>query len=225
MMEHEDNLQRKYWASAESHAGRRTPAHPVISAFARPKLAFAKQNGAFQDESFVLDVGCGNGFFTYHLPSGTRAVALDFSATMLRMNPCPRLTQGSALSLPFPEGAFDTVFCSNLLHHLPDPQAAVLEMKRVSSRYIVLSEPNRNNPGMLLFGMLKREERGTLKFTTGYLSKLAKAAGLHVKACRAIGMVFPNKTPVGLLPLLRWVDGLHPWGAYVLLVAERIKRA
>jgi ubiquinone/menaquinone biosynthesis C-methylase UbiE len=186
-------------------------------------LGFARRNGAFQDGSFVLDVGCGNGFFTYHLPAEIHAVALDRSSTMLGMNPCPRLVQGSALSLPFPEDAFDTVFCSNLLHHLPDPKAAVAEMKRVSSRYVVLSEPNRNNPAMLLFGMIKRAERGTLKFTTRYLSSLANGVGLQVAACGAMGMVFPNRTSEGLLPLLRWVDGLHPWGAYVLLVAEKVR--
>jgi SAM-dependent methyltransferase len=220
-MKRENDLQRAYWEDLQSHADRRLPDHPVIAAFARPKLALAAQQGAFQENTTVLDVGCGNGFFTYHLPTNVQAVGLDLSSVMLRLNPCSSLVQGSALTLPFSDCTFDTVFCSNLLHHLCDPSAAVMEMRRVSRRYVVLSEPNRNNLGMLLFGVVRREERGTLKFTTTYLRRVAKNAGLNVKACHATGMIFPNRTPGSLLPLLRWMDRPHPWGAYILLVAKR----
>lgn len=221
----ESDLQQAYWESFESHQHRRPPAHPVVAAFARPKLALAARHGALDEGATVLDVGCGNGFFTYHFPSGVQAVGIDLSGVMLRLNPCPRLVRGSALTLPFPDAAFDTVLCSNLLHHLSSPQAAVREMGRVSRRHVVLSEPNRNNPGMLLLGLAKREERGTLQFTPRYLRHLAESAGLNVSTCRALGMVFPNRVPPAVLPLLRWMDGAHPLGAYILLVAERIEAA
>lgn len=38
---------------------------------------------------------------------------------------------GSALALPFPDGAFDYVFTCHLLEHLPDPRAALSEWLRV----------------------------------------------------------------------------------------------
>ncbi len=217
----ESDLQQAYWESAESHQHRRSPDHPVVAAFARPKLALVVRYGALDDGASVLDVGCGNGFFTYHLPSGVRAVGLDLSSVMLRLNPSPHPVQGSALTLPFPDASFDTVMCSNLLHHLPSPQTAVREMKRVARRHVVLSEPNRNNPAMLLLGLAKREERGTLQFTPRYLRHLAKSAGLNVSVCRALGMITPNRIPPSALALLRWMDGSHPLGAYILLVAEK----
>ncbi len=217
----ENNLQQAYWESVESHQHRRSPAHPVVAAFARPKLALAARYGALDEGATVLDVGCGNGFFTCHLPSGIQAVGIDLSSVMLRLNPCPHPVQGSALALPFPDAAFDTVLCSNLLHHLLNPQTAVREMRRVARHHIVLSEPNRNNPAMLLLGLAKREERGTLQFTPRYLRHLAESAGLNVSTCQTLGMITPNRIPPAALPLLRWMDGAHPLGAYILLVAEK----
>ena len=176
--------------------------------------------GALADGIRVLDVGCGNGFFTYHLPSDVWPVGLDFSRLMLQINPNTRSVQGSVRALPFGTGCFDTVFCSNLLHHLPNPQSAVDEMKRITSRYVVLSEPNRNNPAMFAFGLAKPEERWSLRFTPGYLRKLAEKAALDVKFCAALGMIVPNKVAPAMLPFLKYFDGIHPLGAYILMIAE-----
>jgi SAM-dependent methyltransferase len=216
-----NQTQREYW-EGKSHHQRRSPDHLVVAAFARPKLALAAKYGAFASGIRVLDVGCGNGFFTYHLPDDVHAVGLDFSRLMLQLNPASQVVQGSALKLPFNDRAFDTVFCSNLLHHLPEPQFAIAEMHRVAKRYVVLSEPSRNNPGMFMFGLVKPEERWSLRFTPRYLRTLAERSGLQVKFCRALGMIVPNKVTPPMLPLLRLMDGVHPLGAYILLVAEKV---
>lgn len=49
--------------------------------------------------------------------------------------------EGVAEALPFPDDSFDLVFCHALLKHLPvEVQAAViLELARVSSRYVIVS--------------------------------------------------------------------------------------
>ena len=120
----------------------------------------------------ILDVGCGNGFFTYYFSKLAYTVGIDYSRYMLSINPCNPLIQGSALSLPFRANSFDLFFCSNLLHHVEDLESVVSEMKRVSKKFIVLSEPNRNNPLMALFSVLIREERGQLKFSLSCLKKI-----------------------------------------------------
>jgi SAM-dependent methyltransferase len=38
---------------------------------------------------------------------------------------------GSILQLPFPAAAFDFVVCSGVVHHTPDPEAAVRELRRI----------------------------------------------------------------------------------------------
>jgi len=38
---------------------------------------------------------------------------------------------GDGMRLPFPDGSFDGVFCSNLMEHVPDPLAVIDEIARV----------------------------------------------------------------------------------------------
>ena len=129
-------------------------------------------------------------------------VAIDFSGRMLQRNSCSLKICGSAIELPFKNNSFDITFCSNLLHHLKYPREAVLEMKRVSRKYVILSEPNRNNPLIFLFGLLKKVERGTLKFSLRYMNKLVEEAELKVISASNIGIVLPRKTPAVLLPYI-----------------------
>jgi len=155
----------------------------------------------------VLDVGCGNGFFTYYFSKLTYlTVGVDYSKYMLSINPSNLLIRGSALSLPFKDNSFDLVFCSNLLHHVGDPEGVVREMKTVSKKFVVLHEPNRNNPLMALFSMVVHEERGTLKFSLNYLEKLVTSCSLDIIDSCSLGSVVPNKTPLFLLELLKKID-------------------
>lgn len=60
----------------------------------------------------TLDVACGTGFLTRHLPG--EVAGLDQSPSMLeiaaRQAPGARFVQGDALALSFPDGAFERVF-------------------------------------------------------------------------------------------------------------------
>jgi ubiquinone/menaquinone biosynthesis C-methylase UbiE len=92
----------------------------------------------------ALDIGCGPGYFARMLaeaagPAGS-AVGIDAAPEMIeyasrkarRLANC-RFEVGSAESLPFPDGSFDVVVSSLMLHHLPDELRlqGVGEMKRV----------------------------------------------------------------------------------------------
>ncbi len=71
----------------------------------------------------VLDAGCGTGFYARLLAEeGLEVVALDLSAAMLRQAQAlglRRLVRGDLLALPFPQAAFDGIFASASLVHLP----------------------------------------------------------------------------------------------------------
>lgn len=208
--------QNLYWANVGT---RRDPGHPVIRAFAEPKLDFVlKTFGA--SRGTLLEIGAGNGFFSVGLEREFALTALDFSRRMLDMNPLPadRKVLGRAEALPFPDQSFDVAFCANLLHHLDEPLDAVREMRRVARRHVVILEPNALNPLMFLFGALKREERGTLKFTRRFVEELGHRAGLALEAATTQGFVLPNKTPPFALPLLRKVDRASPLGFYHVAV-------
>jgi SAM-dependent methyltransferase len=211
------DLQRNYW---ESRGQRRGPRHPVAEAFSRPKLEFARRHMTDLDVATVVDVGSGNGYFTWLLDAWGSAIALDFAQTMLRQHPSTRRVQSDALALPFADCSIDVAFCGNLLHHLDDAQGAVREMARVARRYVILVEPNRNNPLMLAFGLIKPEERGTIKLHRGELIRLLEGADLEVVASTTMGSVLPNKTPMLLLPLARLIDGQSPLGFYAVAVGR-----
>jgi len=207
-----DAEQLAYW---QGFGPRRTPFHPAVVAFARPKVelmitTIERELGPRATEGLsALDVGAGNGFFSVWLNVYfAKVVALDFSSHMLSMNPTASKVRANAALLPFSDASFDVVFASNLLHHVPDPATTLAEMGRVARRFVILSEPNRNHPLMLLFGLAIRAERGALRFSGGYLDQLAREAGLEVVSRTRQGLIVPNKTPEGLVP---WFTAVEPF--------------
>jgi SAM-dependent methyltransferase len=92
----------------------------------------------------VLDVGCGIGLD--HQPLSNLAyLGVDVTPKFTREArrngvPC---VQASALQLPFKDGSFDTVYCRNLLLHLPPEHVMLVldEMLRVARNRVVTVEP------------------------------------------------------------------------------------
>ena len=89
----------------------------------------------------TLDVACGTGFLTRHLPG--EIVGLDQSEAMLaearRQAPNARYVQGDALSLPFEDGAFERVFTSHFYGHLEEGDRGrfIAEARRVAPELVV----------------------------------------------------------------------------------------
>jgi SAM-dependent methyltransferase len=206
-----------YW---EGQRKRRDPTDPIIQSFVQPKIDFMLRHISLPPDGRILDVGCGNGYFTHYFDHYGNVVGVDYASAMLAMHPGSRLVQASAFELPFETGSFDVVFCSNLLHHVPDPVAVVGEMKRVSRRYVVIHEPNRNNPAMLALGLVKAEERQSLQFTPKYVRSLADHNGLHAIACESLGFITPNRMPAAIARQVGAWNAPHPLAAYTVLIAQ-----
>ena len=214
-----DRDQDQYWRSVRYRDGH----DPIARAYAAPKLRYIERFVAMQGAS-ILDVGCGTGVFTRLFADLTpHVVGLDYSEYMVGLNPWPRRLRARAEHLPFPSDSFDVAFVANLLHHTTEPGRVVAELARVTRRHVVLIEPNRLNPVMLLFSLLVREERGGLRSSRGFLSGLLRACGLHVVRCRAMGMISQNNTPAWLVPVLRVFDREIWWGEYLVAVASQAK--
>jgi|TARA_R110000772_G_scaffold148001_3_gene258520 SAM-dependent methyltransferase len=95
----------------------------------------------------VLDLGCGEGrhVIAAYAEAPVQAVGVDLSHGDLCtaqsraadfIEPGARdkqlhLTQASALCLPFADASFDKVICSEVLEHIPDYRAALVEIRRV----------------------------------------------------------------------------------------------
>jgi SAM-dependent methyltransferase len=93
----------------------------------------------------VLDAGCGEGRHCFGcLERGARVVGLDLDVDSLRL-PVRRLreragelgslggmVQGNTFALPFADGTFDRVICSEVMEHVHDYVAAARELARVT---------------------------------------------------------------------------------------------
>jgi SAM-dependent methyltransferase len=114
----------------------------------------------------ALDVGCGIGHWGMLLasvmPAHVRFTGMDREAAWVE-KATARATarglgerfsyrQGDAQRLPFPDDAFDLVTCQTVLIHLPDPSAAIAEMKRVvrPGGLVMVAEPNNLTESLLL---------------------------------------------------------------------------
>jgi len=97
----------------------------------------------------TLDVACGTGFLTRHLPGAV--VALDQSAAMLeearRQAPAATLVRGDALELPFEDRSFTRVFTGHFYGHLDAGERAVFldEAARVGSELVVVDAAVRSD--------------------------------------------------------------------------------
>jgi SAM-dependent methyltransferase len=91
----------------------------------------------------TLDIACGTGFITRHLPG--EVVGLDQSASMIAIArdrvPGAEFVAGDALALPFPDNSFERVHASFFYCHLEEPQ-----------RLRFLAEARRIAPELIVFG-------------------------------------------------------------------------
>ena len=101
--------------------------------------------GRINEDSRVLDLGCGNGTTAIWLAeeSGSHVTGIDLSGVRvanayekraaLDTDMRERLTfkKASATQLPFPEGSFTHVWSQAVIYHVPDKRAVLSEAYRV----------------------------------------------------------------------------------------------
>jgi SAM-dependent methyltransferase len=220
-----DQVQQDYWRN-QKHRKRRDPDHPVVRAFVLPKIKAIRSVVDLPARPSILDVGAGNGYFSAWWGKEGNVTAVDYSPVILEGNPVAKKMVMDARNLRFPAGSFDLSFCHAVLHHIPrqDRVTVVREMARVSKQYVAVIEPNRYNPLMLAFSLLKKEERGGLAFSRSYTCSLLEQAGLRVIYSCSWGALTPNRMPFAqlLLPLFAALERPLPLGVANIVVAERV---
>lgn len=88
----------------------------------------------------VVDVGCGEGGLAALLASAglhvtgvepARYLRERFTARLAPIDPESRVMNGLADCLPFADGELGAIVMTEVLEHVPDPKAALIELRRV----------------------------------------------------------------------------------------------
>ena len=98
-----------------------------------------------------LDVGCGTGEYlaTARELGASSVVGIDLAMSYLnRLKTEPStfsLVQADGSLLPFADGSFDVVLCSEVIEHVPREtvHAVACELRRVTRRCVLVTTPNR----------------------------------------------------------------------------------
>jgi ubiquinone/menaquinone biosynthesis C-methylase UbiE len=206
----------------------------------------------------ILDDGCGPGAFLEFVrrrraADVERTVGVDVSRGMLgyarkrlRDDGAPQLlVQADACRLPFADETFDIVYARALLHHLPNPEEGVREIRRVlkPGGVAVVLDPNKNIVSTLPRYLARRTEHFDDDHKNFKAAELQRIVGtsLRVDTTRFFGYVaypllgfpdlisFGEKLPIdkvagGLIRLDRWlaaVPGVRRFGWGVMLAAHK----
>ncbi len=105
--------------------------------------------GQFPEKYSLLEVGCGPGESTRRILQMLRGQSLEASEFEQRLVdlhhqygfPVP-LRQESAYQLQREDNSFDCILLLEVLEHLENPRAALKEIFRVASKYVIIGVPN-----------------------------------------------------------------------------------
>jgi SAM-dependent methyltransferase len=133
---------REHYLPETDHGKSMEPEH-----HARYRWAAAAASGCD-----VLDAACGSGFGTLMLAeAGARTVTgvdldpLAVETATERVGDAAEIRHADVRSLPFADDSFDLVVCFETIEHLPNPDRALDELRRVlrADGLLLVSSPNR----------------------------------------------------------------------------------
>jgi ubiquinone/menaquinone biosynthesis C-methylase UbiE len=163
----------------------------------------------------LLDVGCGTGTFAamvFGAGLPAHVVGLDYAASMCRMasqKACQanasdrvRFLNGDSEHLPFADGSFDVITCSNSFHHYPHQDQAVKEMHRVlrpGGRLVILDGFRDNVIGWFIFDVVigRLVEQHIRHVTWKQMRGHFEDAGFEHVRQRKLNLLFPLLLTVG----------------------------
>jgi ubiquinone/menaquinone biosynthesis C-methylase UbiE len=153
----------------------------------------------------VIDVGCGDGKYSYEIWEKCKPaelIAVDPAKEAVKLAEEKYGQHGlkffdhSIYDLPFPNGYFDIAVVRGVIHHLDDPLRGIKEAVRVSKR-IVLTDPNGYNPGVKIIEKISpyhRQHKEMSYFPHQYRRWLREAGAEIVedKFILLVPMFFPT---------------------------------
>lgn len=129
----------------------------------------------------ILEVGCAAGESSRRIErmlNGQYFEASEYEDRLVKKlietNPPFKVTQESVYEMHRKDKEFDCVFLLEVLEHLENPEAALKELYRVASRYVVVSVPN--EPLWSILNLLRGKYIRDLGNTPGHINRWSPAA-------------------------------------------------
>jgi 2-polyprenyl-3-methyl-5-hydroxy-6-metoxy-1,4-benzoquinol methylase len=181
-------------------------------------------------QGLTLDAGCGRGSIWW-----TKNVANSIGIDVDRRN-IQALRRGggegiiaSITHLPFKTSTFPLVKCIDVLEHVKDKKAAIVELGRVTNGLLIGSTTNLLNPFMMLDVLLPKAIHNKLtpvigeaykrhsRLTTHQLTKLLSSVGFSVE------LVCLSYPPFKVVWQYNPLTALElPWYSYVWMVTNKL---
>jgi SAM-dependent methyltransferase len=161
----------------------------------------------FSESDFVIDVGCGSGSFEQGLARRNGFyvgidIAPDDNWKRYNDRNCQFIVC-DARHMPFVNKAFDDALSKDMLHHTNQPRQVLLEIMRVTSRRIVIFEPNRYNPIMFVH---MTALLGHAHFKQGDFESLVRSVDQTAIFSTAEAHVLPSR-PLPLAVIMKFIFG------------------
>lgn len=189
------------------------------------------------DGKRVLDVGCGDGFFTgrfFDHGHPARIVGMDPIHNAIRVANGRRngrrmhFCVADGNRLPWPDDSFDVVILQAMLHHDDHPAATVREAFRLAPEVVIL-EPNGNNLGLKLIEKVSRyhREHNERSYCSPRIIGWVEGCGaavVHKKFGGFVPIFSPDwlaRSMKTLEPLVEKAPGVDALGAAVVVIVGR----
>ncbi|WP_245677662.1 class I SAM-dependent methyltransferase [Chondromyces crocatus] len=119
--------------------------HRTVSVPRAERVATALANTIGHAGS-LLDIGAGDGVIARDLAQRVGAQRVAGVDVKLRPDPCIDVVHYDGEQLPFPDGAFEIVVLSDVLHHCARPAVVLSEALRVATRAVAIKDHFRFGP-------------------------------------------------------------------------------
>ncbi len=210
---------------------------PFSSQIANSRITAATSTFIHKDLKTIIDIGCGDGTYTYELQSCFTEISftgIDPAAAAIELAkkkfPKVEYLVGDLLDpATFPKIKFDLGIIRGVIHHLPDAAQGIANATLLSDSLLII-EPNGNNP--ILKWLEKHSQyhidHSEQSFTSAQLVKWCSAAGYRIQSLDFIGFVpFFFPTPLAKIirffqPMLERVYFLKKYfGAQIIIKMEK----